>query len=137
VLWELKTIDVQLTSLPAQPLPPLDDDYPTPPPLASTEPLWELYNIYQNEDVEKTDCTWLLKAKTEADLKKGFDILKSVFKDEMHNSWKGLLTFPTNPSFSRIVGRQGETVKHLQEKTNTRIDVPEAGKGTTFIIIGQ
>jgi KH domain len=61
----------------------------------------------------------------------------NVAQDEMHNSWKGLLTFPTNSSFRRIVGRQGKTVKHLQEETNSRIYVPEAGKGTTVIIIGQ
>lgn len=138
VLRELKANDkandIQITPQPSQPLPPLDDTHP-PLPLKDTEPSWKWYNIYKDENITQPECTWLLRGKTEADLEKGIKIVMDVVQQEMHNSWRGLLTFASNSSFGRIVGTQGDTVKGLQEQTNTRIDVPKAGDGSTTIVI--
>lgn len=132
---ELKANHIQITPQPSQPLPPLDETRPSLP-LMDTKHSWERYNIYKDENVTQPECTWLLRGDTEADLEKGIKIVKDVVQQEMHNSWRGLLTFASNSSFGRIVGTQGNTVKGLQEQTNTKIDVPKAGDGTTIVIFG-
>ena len=95
---------------------------------------WHKQRRFDPEDVE--ECTWLLKVRKKEDIEKGHSIVHGAVQQTSSASWIGLLTFRTSLNFGHIVGNQGTRVRHMEDETKTRIEVPRRGNGTTIKIIG-
>jgi hypothetical protein len=80
-------------------------------------------------------CEWTLDAETEDALDQAHTLINEALEKARRAKFIGFLILPDRSKFGLIVGRGGETVKKLQDETNTTVVIPRNAEDDNTIEI--